>query len=220
MNTQDLSKIHIFKTLTSEEIKHLLSLLRENTYKKNATIMTAEKTGANMMFISEGSVKVNLFSKEGKEVIIASLGEGDFFGEISLLTKTPRSANVVAQSDCKILVLDEMGFNEHISQYTGLSKAMLVELANRLRLSSKKIEDLALFDVYRRLARILRGMGTLEKQENGKEFYLISNRPTHQELAALGGTSREMVTRALKGLEEDGCIKIVGKRLELYKLPI
>ena len=220
MNTQDLSKIRIFKDISSEEFKHLSSFLKEKSYHKNATIVTVEETGASMMFIISGSVKVNLFSKDGKEIIITSLGEGDFFGEISLLTNTPRSANVVAQTVCKILVLEESGFNEHISKYTGLSKAMLRELAHRLRLSSKKIEDLALFDVYRRLARTLRGMGTTQKTENGKEYFMIANRPTHQELAALSGTSREMVTRALKGLEEDGCIKIIGKRLELYKLPI
>lgn len=220
MSKQDLSKIRILKDLSSEEYKHLLSLLKEKSYQKNSTIVAVEETGASMMFILEGSVKVNLFSKEGKEVIITSLGEGDFFGEISLLTNTPRSANVVAQTVCKILVLEEAGFNEHISQYTGLSKAMLRELAHRLRLSSKKIGDLALFDVYRRLARTLRGMGTAQKTEEGKEFFVIESRPTHQELAAISGTSREMVTRALKGLEEDGCIKIIGKRLELYKLPI
>lgn len=220
MNTQDLSKIRIFKNLSSDEFKHLLSLLKEKSYKKNAAIVAVEEPGTSMMFLLEGSVKVNLFSKEGKEIIITSLAEGDFFGEISLLTNTPRSANVVAQTTCKILVLEEAGFNEHISKFPGLSKAMLKELAHRLRLSSKKIEDLALFDVYRRLARTLRGMGTSQKTEGGKEFFIIANRPTHQELAALSGTSREMVTRALKGLEEDGCIKIIGKRLELYKMPI
>jgi CRP/FNR family cyclic AMP-dependent transcriptional regulator len=106
-----------------------------------------------------------------------------------------------------------------VNENPGLSFALMKELALRLRAASAKIGDLALYDVYRRVARTLKSMAKPEI-ENDEEALVIDERPTHQELANMVGTSREMVTRALKGLEEDGCITVESKRIKVIKMPI
>ena len=172
------------------------------------------------MFNLDGKVKINLYSKEGKEIIITTFSKGDFFGELSTLTSSPRSANAIAIENCLLAVLEEVDFVEHCSKFSGLSFAMLKELAERLRLSSSKISDFALLDVYRRIARTLKSLATSEQiNKDGQTIQIIENRPTHQDLSSMVGTSREMVTKALKGLVEDRCIKIVGKKIEFYKMP-
>lgn len=214
-----LKHIPLLSPLPDAELAHLAEVLRERHVPKGSYIVCAEDPGPSMMFIAEGKVKITLMSKDGKEVVLANLNEGDFFGEMALLTGEERSANVVALTDCSLLVLGDEDFHAHLKQNSGLALSMLRELAFRLRAATSKIGDLALYDVYRRVARTLRSMGRPEQRE-GKEIYVISERPTHQDLAAMVGTSREMVTRALKGLEEDGCVVLSGKRLELHKMPL
>lgn len=214
----ELRQVPLFAEISDEELTHLLGMLRERRAPRGSYIVYVEDPGPSMMFLIEGKAKVNLLSNDGKEVVLAHLSDGEFFGEIALLTGEDRSANVVAITDCKLLVLNTEDFKRHIAKYSGLAHAMLKELAERLRSATLKIGDLALYDVYRRVARTLKSMG--EKQRIGdRDAWVINERPTHQELASMVGTSREMVTRALKGLEEDRCIIIDGKRIELYKIP-
>ena len=214
-----LMRIPLLSQVPEAELQQLGTLLRERKVTKGSYIVYAQDPGPSIMFVHEGRVKINLLSDDGKEVVLANLGEGEFFGELAVLTGEERSANVVAVTDVKLLVLDAEDFNRHVLSHSGLAMAMLKELAVRLRASTAKIGDLALYDVYRRVARTLKSLGISEIKE-GREVSIIADRPTHQELAAMVGTSREMVTRALKGLEEDGCIIIDGKRIEVRKLPL
>jgi len=216
---QQLRSIPLLSSLSSEELGKLASVLRVKRAPKGSYILYVEDPGPCLMFLSKGKVKVTLVSQEGKEIVLAHLNEGEFFGEVAILTGEDRSANVVALTDCESFVISKEDFENHILNNFGLAHAMLRELAFRLRSASSKIGDLALFDVYRRVARTLQSSGKVIAKEGGKRL-VIENRPTHQELASMVGTSREMVTRALKGLEEDGCIVIEGKRIEIIRMPL
>lgn len=219
MNGSELRQIPLFGDLSDGEVGALANVLRERRVPKGSFIVCADDPGPSMMFILEGKVKINLLSRDGKEVVLANLEEGEFFGELALLTGEDRSANVVALTDCRLFVFNQDDFDRHLDQHTGFSRVLLRELAYRLRKASAKIGDLALYDVYRRVARTLKSIGE-PVMRDGKEIHIVPERPTHQELAAMVGTSREMVTRALKGLEEDRCIVIDGKKIEVYKLPL
>ena len=218
ISVSDLKKIPLLSELPESELTPLSQVLKDRRAPKGSYIVSHEDNGPSMMFILEGKVKVNLLSRDGKEVVVATLHEGDFFGEIAVLTGEERSANVVAITECRIFVLQKEDFDRHLATYPGLARMMLKEMAVRLKQATSKIGDLALYDVYRRVARTLRSIGRAETRD-GKEIFIIEERPTHQELASLAGTSREMVTRALKGLEEDRCIIIDGKKIELFKIP-
>ena len=213
---EELRDISLLSELEGPELESLRAVLREKRVPKGSFIVYADDPAPSLLFLAEGKVKITLISDEGKEIVLAQLEDGDFFGEMALLTGADRSANVIAQTDCKLFVLAERDFKEHILRSSGLALAMMRELATRLRRASEKIGDLALYDVYRRVARTLK---SLSKEELDESSRVISERPTHQELASMVGTSREMVTRALKGLEEDGCIVIQGKRIVIHSLP-
>ncbi|MBP9837723.1 MAG: Crp/Fnr family transcriptional regulator [Proteobacteria bacterium] len=216
----DIKDIPLLKALSQAELENILTLLKLKKAAKGSYIVNVNDLDRSLMFILDGKVKINLYSKEGKEIIITTFSKGDFFGELSTLTSSPRSANAIAIENCLLAVLEEVDFVEHCSKFSGLSFAMLKELAERLRLSSSKISDFALLDVYRRIARTLKSLATSEQMnKDGQIIQIIENRPTHQDLSSMVGTSREMVTKALKGLVEDRCIKIVGKKIEFYKMP-
>ena len=218
ISISELREFPLLTDLDDKELEQLSQRLRSRKATKGTYIMHEDDPGANLMFVSSGKVKISLVSDEGKEVVITHFGAGEFFGEIALLTGEPRSADVVAVESSVLYVLTQEDFNNHILENTGLSRALLQELAIRLKDSSEKIGDLVLFDVYRRVARTLKNIAE-EKEVDGDTIHVIAKRPTHQELAAMVGTSREMVTRALKGLEEDGCIAAEGKEIKIFRLP-
>lgn len=96
-------------------------------------------------------------------------------------------------------MLSESEFETQLREIPGFAFAMLEALAERLRAATAKIGHLALYDVYERVAKTLITLAT-QGEINGQLLWVVEKRPTHQELAAMVGTSREMVTRALKGL--------------------
>ena len=207
-----LQAIPLLAGLAELELAELGAVLTSRKVKKGNFIVYADDPGPSLMFIHGGSVKISLLSDDGKEIVLSTMGPGEFFGELALLTGEDRSANVIAQEATEVFVLSEEDFNLHILKNNGLSRALLRELAFRLQAATAKIGDLALFDVYRRVARTLKSIGENRETPDGTVSF-IEKRPTHQELASMVGTSREMVTRALKGLEEDGCIEMDGKSI-------
>lgn len=219
MDIQTLQRIPLLETLSTEELAQLNEIVVTKHAEKGSYVLHADDPGACLMFVLEGSLKVTLTSNEGKEVMLALLEEGEFFGEISVLTGEDRSANVVALNKATLLVLHQADFEKHIDKFTGLSRALLRALALRLKAASEKIGDLTLLDVYRRVARTLKNLSKPTEDGDTRTF-VITERPTHQNLAALTGTSREMVTRALKGLEEDGHIEVEGKKITIFSMPI
>ena len=168
-----------------------------------------------MMFIVSGIVKVSLINDEGKEFVLTRLDAGEMIGELALITGATRTADVIAIEDTVVFVLSKTDFLNHAKKYSGMMLALLKALARRLSYSTQKSGELALLDVYHRLANVLIDMAESHEGEVG----VINSRPTHQELAAMVGTSREVVSRALKNMEQEGSISIEGKRILVNNLP-
>jgi len=137
---------------------------------------------------------------------------GDFFGEISLLTGSSRSADVVAVEDCMVLILSAEDFDYLSKQNSGFTRALLVDLARRVAAASTRISALALLDVY---LRVLSSLTAMAKPSAKRGDLIVDPRPTHRDLAAMVGSSREMVTRALSRLEEEGHIRVDGEQVHI-----
>ena len=210
-----LDLLPIFTHLDSTEKKELESVLQSRTYEKGSHLMKFGDTGDEMMFIVSGIVKVSLINDEGKEFVLTRLDAGEMLGELALITGATRTADVIAVEDTVVFVLSKSDFLNHASKYAGMALALLKALARRLSYSTQKSGELALLDVYHRLAKVLIDMA----EEGEGEIGVINSRPTHQELAAMVGTSREVVSRALKNMEQEGSIEIDGKRILVNDLP-
>jgi CRP-like cAMP-binding protein len=174
-------------------------------FTKGETIISSSHQGREIHFIADGSVDVKRASAGGKEVIISRLGVGNFISEIALLTALQRTADVVAVEDCIMTVLGAEAFNDLFDQSSRVVRALLVDLANRVAVASTRSSDLALLGVDARVYRALRGLAV-----DRPPHLVVSERSTHRDLAAMVGTSREMVTRALSRLEDDGVIRVGG----------
>lgn len=212
----ELKELSFFRRIADDELSKLSEFLIKKSYNKGNYIVRAKDEDDSLMFVLSGKCRVALSTEDGREVILAHLKEGDFLGEIALLTGSERSADVIAAKDTTVLLLSRANFELHIKQHSSLAVALLRHLALRLRDASAKIADLALLDVY---CRVARAISDLPYKSQG-QLRVVENRPTHQELAAMVGTSREMVTRALKRLEEEEYISIDGKQILIHSMPI
>src|SRR3989442_2118021 len=89
--------------------------------------------GDALYVVATGQVKVVLIGEDGREVILSVLGEGDFFGEMSLIDEEPRSAHVIAMEDSNLLVIRREDFQSILQQSPGIAMGLLRELSRRLR---------------------------------------------------------------------------------------
>tara|TARA_Y100000996_G_C22389603_1_gene588618 strand:- start:74 stop:754 length:681 start_codon:yes stop_codon:yes gene_type:complete len=215
-SVQHLRNVPIFSDLKDSDLNIISDKMISRAYKKGQMILLEESQGETFFIIVSGAVKVTRLSDDGREVILAILGESDFFGEMSLLDGEGRSANIVANEDAEVLTLSRRDFLDCLETYPKIAIALLEELAIRLRKSDQHIESLSLSDSEHRIAitliRFAQELGTI-KQGDVK----ISNLPFQQDIANMAGTSRETVSRTLKLLEEKDLIKKEGKDLIIYK---
>lgn len=198
-----------------ESVKALLKRARINRFPKRTTIVHPGTESHSLYLILKGSVSIILEEKEDREIIVAYLNAGDFFGEMGLFESKPqRTAEVRTREICEIAEIDYQTFHELCKEYPDLSYAIFAQLTRRLKNTTRKVTDLAFIDVSGRIARCLIDLA------NHPEAMMLPNgrqiRITRQEIGRLVGCSREMVGRVLKTLEEQGMIETEGKAILIY----
>lgn len=212
MHTELLKRVPLFEGLNDGELSALSQVALPRVFPKDRVVIMAEDEGDTLFLIHRGQVKVSIVSEDGREVILSILGEGDFFGEMSLLDGNPRSANVTTMSETELLMIRRPDFLRLIQKDPQIAIKLLSVLASRLRKTDRKIEGLALSDVTGRITQTLLQLAE-EQGSPTPDGILVKNRPTHQELANMSGTTRETVSRVLKRLENQGYIAHKGKNL-------
>jgi CRP/FNR family cyclic AMP-dependent transcriptional regulator len=211
-HTHLLRQVSIFQQLPPETIADLAKRVWHKQAEAGSLIVSHEEPGDALFVIAKGKVKVVLYGETGREIILSILKSGDFFGEMSLLDRQPRSANVVAIEDSELLCLDRDAFQTHLTANPSTALGILAEMSRRLRHADEVIGNLALLDVYGRVARTIRELAH-KQGEPVDGGLLVRERPTQQEIAGLIGTSRETVSRALSEFTRRGLLEMQGKQI-------
>ncbi|HJM33820.1 MAG TPA: Crp/Fnr family transcriptional regulator [Candidatus Marinimicrobia bacterium] len=215
MNSAEyLRSVSIFSDLSDVELVSISKKMTPYSYSKGEFIVMEEMEGQQCYFITHGSVKITRSSKEGREVILAILTAGEFFGEMSLLDGETRSANVLTLEETKVLALNRNDFMATLEEYPRVSIQLLKELTIRLRKSDLQIASLTLSDAEKRIGlcilRLAGEQGTI-RQGHVK----IKKFPFQHDIANMAGTSRETVSRTLVLLEQNGLIQREGRQLTI-----
>lgn len=161
--------------------------------------------------IESGSVRVYRDDPRGRQITLNALGPGDFFGELAPLASAPRIASVDAQEDCALLGIPGPAFLEVMRRHPDLLMRLAKTLVDRVRAMTIDVSDLALLDVYGRVARVL----LREAAEEGERR--VVRALTHQEIANRVGASREMVSRIMKDLRDGGYVEADGRAIVLRR---
>ena len=216
MEQSFLRKVPLFEGLKEEELEAIASETVTRSISKDQVIILAEEEGDALFIIADGQVKVSIVSEDGREVILSLLGEGAVFGDLSLLDGKPRSANVVATQDTELYMVRRADFLQLIYKVPQIAVGLLAELVARLRKTDRKIEGLALLDVTSRISETL--LQLADEQGSETKFGVsLEERPTHQQLASMSGTTRETVSRVLKRLEGQGYISSEGRSITILR---
>lgn len=203
VSTLLLRNVPLFAVLPESQLNVLTSMVTRKTFSRGTTIITAGGPTDSLYIVISGRLKVMMSDDEGREVILAILGSNEFFGEMSLVDDSPRSASVVAIEACELLSLAKRDFNKCLEDNFEMAMTVMRGLVKRLREADQKIGSLALMDVYGRVARLL-----LEMSEEVNGERIVVKKLAKQDIAKMIGASREMVSRVMKDLQSGGYIEV------------
>jgi CRP/FNR family cyclic AMP-dependent transcriptional regulator len=208
--TNLLAHAPLFAELEQKELEALAKTGERREFGRDEVIFGANEPADGLYVIATGRVKVCVSSAGGRELILATLGPEQFFGEMALLDNEPRSASVIAQLPTVAYRIRRDDFNRLLEHHPGIARKLLRELSQRLRRSNAQMESLATLDVVGRLARYFIDLARQHGQILGNGWVAV-RRPTHQDIANSIGTSRETVTRLFNDLEQRGLVVNEGK---------
>ncbi|MCG8670041.1 MAG: Crp/Fnr family transcriptional regulator, partial [Pseudomonadales bacterium] len=207
-----LRNIELFEKLTDEELSTLESLAVTRSYPKNTVLINEGDQANAMYFIDSGKVRVYVSDDQGKEFILNTMGEGEYFGELSLLDDEKRSASVITTEKAAFSIIYKEDFTGAIMQNPALALSLMKNLTGRVRQLTDNIKTLALQDVYGRIRKTLMSLAV-----DHDDIQVVEEKLTQQDIANRIGSSREMVARILKDLQIGGYIESEKKQIKILK---
>ena len=205
-----LRNVPLFSGLEEQELERLSRVaVRRRAGRGDQVVRSGESADALLILLT-GRAKVTNFDEEGREIILAWLGPGEFFGEMGLIDGSARSASVVAVENCELLAIGKQEFQRCMQENFQVAQKLMQILVRRLREADRNIESLALLDVYGRVARLLLD---LSEEEYGKR--LVKKKISKQDMARMIGASREMVSKVMRDLEIGGYIVTNGDQITI-----
>jgi CRP/FNR family cyclic AMP-dependent transcriptional regulator len=196
-------------------VDEFLGYCHKRSYRAKNTIIYAGDASDALYYIISGSVTVVIEDDDGKEMIVAYLNKGDFFGELGLFgDDEKRSAWIRAKTACEVAEISYLKFNEVSHKFPEIVNLLSQQMASSLRKTTRKVGDLAFLDVTGRVARTLLDLSNQPDAMTHPDGMQI--KITRQEIGRIVGCSREMVGRVLKNLEEQGLVTAKGKTMVVF----
>ena len=212
--TGDTPSAAQLQAISDPFVRSLAGLGRLRTYPKNTVFITEGDSSDSVFVILSGRVKVFISDTEGHEMILDTQGPGEYVGEMALDGK-PRSASVMTLEPTTFAVVGRDPVREAIRRNPDFALDMITRIIDRARIATNSVKDLALLDVYGRVARLLLNMAV--EAPDGK--LQIPEKITQQEIAERVGASRDMVSRIFRDLTAGGYIKVENRIVTINKKP-
>ncbi len=202
-NLDLIRRVPLFSMLTDAQAVLVADAVVKRRFRRGELIVEQGKKSNALYILLSGRARVVNADRRGREVILATLQPGDHIGEMSLIDNEPHSATVRAEVQTDVLMLGQLEFARCLPENSTMAYAVMRGLVQRLRHADRKIESLALMDVYGRVARSLLEFAS----DEGPHGLVIREKISRQDIAKMVGASREMVSRVMKDLEERALIE-------------
>jgi len=193
-----------FDDLATEDLAALGAAMFQRQYPAGQIVLLEGAASSVLYVVQAGRLKLFKTSSRGREQVLRLLRPGDMFNEVAVFDEGPNPASAQTIEDCTLYLLRRRDLMRFVSERPGIALAITRTFAKRLREALALVEDLAFRDVTSRIAKIL-----LEDQDGG------APRLTQELLAAMAGSRREVVGRALKALSLDSAIKLERGRIHV-----
>jgi CRP/FNR family transcriptional regulator, cyclic AMP receptor protein len=209
----DLKSIPLFAGVADPELRALAERTVTRSYPKQAIIVSEGDESDSLYLILAGRVKVYLSDENGKELILAIKGPGQYFGEM-VLDEQPRSASVMTLEPAQFAILSRADFRGFLLGHPEVALQLVQNLIRVARGLNQNVRSLAMLDVYGRVARILLELAV---ERDGK--LVIPEKMTQKDIAARVGASREMINRILRDLTAGGYVSVDAGVITINKTP-
>ena len=212
-NLDLLRRVPLFSLLTVAQAEVISGAVIKRRFKRGEALVEQGQKSNALFILLTGRARVVTSDSRGREVILATLAQGDYLGEMSIIDNEPHSATVRAEVQTDVLMLGRAEFARCLTENASMSLVVMRGLVKRLRHADRKIESLALLDVYGRVAHALLDFAVADAQGQ----LLVKDKISRHDLAKMVGASREMVSRVMKDLEERGFIEALPNGATLLK---
>ncbi|NEW08059.1 Crp/Fnr family transcriptional regulator [Paenibacillus sp. SYP-B3998] len=212
-----IQNVPLLQELSEEDLLGLTPLFVERKVKKGTILFLEGEVGDELYLIKSGVIKIYRLD-DAKEIILALFQEGDFFGEMALISVgLTRSATAEALEACTLYALKRSSFAQFMEKSPKLCLKLLETTMERLRKANEQIYDLTFLGVR---SRIMKTIIRLSEQHGipTDDGLLINVKLTHQQLANMVGTVRESVTKVLQELIDENSIQIDKKLITLKNI--
>jgi CRP/FNR family transcriptional regulator, cyclic AMP receptor protein len=194
-----------FAGMSHEKLQTISQRVFEKSIPRGQMALNEGAEAGTLYFVAEGVIKLFKTSAEGKEQIISLMRPGDSFNDVPMFDRGPAPANAQALGSVKLFGIQRDDLDTMLKQYPELSQNIIRVLARRIRYLISLVEDLSFRPVVSRVAKILLENVVSPKTEGA--------RLTQRDMAAMAGTAREVVSRSLRYLEDEGLIEIRGHQI-------
>ena len=201
-NLDLLRRVPLFSRLTVAQAEAISHAVVKRRFKRGEALVEQGQKSDALYLLLTGRARVMAADSRGREVILATLGQGDYLGEMSIIDNEPHSATVRAEVQTDVLMLGRAEFTRCLSENAAMSLVVMRGLVKRLRHADRKIESLALLE---------------QAETNAQGQQIITGKVSRQDLAKTIGASREMVSRVMKDLETRGFIEALPSGATLLK---
>jgi CRP/FNR family cyclic AMP-dependent transcriptional regulator len=214
VNDEVVRRAPLFEALDSDDAEALLTQMSPVRMERGDILFREGESGDSLYVIGEGKIKLGRSSSDGRENLVAILGPGEMFGELSLFDPGPRTMTATAVAETQLMGLGNDSLTGLLTGRPEVAKALLAALAKRLRRTNEHLADLVFTDVPGRVAKALLDLAERfgRPVDNG---VMVSHDLTQEELAQLVGASRETVNKALADFATRGWLKLEARAVLL-----
>lgn len=204
----------LFAALSDEDAQALLQRMSRARIERGDVLFEEGEPGDRLYVITSGKVKLGRRSPDGRENLLAVLGPGEMFGELSLFDPGARTTTATAVAGTDLVGLGHAELTEFVSTRPEVAVKLLGSIARRLRRTNEALGDLVFTDVPGRVAKALLDLASrFGRQVDGG--VLVAHDLTQEELAQLVGASRETVNKALADFAGRGWLKLEARAVTL-----
>lgn len=206
----------LFQAMEPDELDTIIGFATERRVRRGQMVFQKGDTGSSMMAVLSGRVRISAVNAEGKEITLNVISPGQVFGEIALLDGQPRSAAASAVEDTVLLVVERRHFMPFLASNQNVVSRLLAVLCERLRSTSMALEQIALFDLEARLARLILKLAA----DYGRATAVgtrIEMKLSQRDISNLVASSRESVNKQLGEWREEGVLTFENGYIVLHR---
>jgi CRP-like cAMP-binding protein len=208
-----LSNIQVFRDLTPNELAQMDRQVTMSTCQPGKIFYMPEDSGEVLFLLKKGRVQLYRIAPNGKKLVMATLGAGAIFGEMSLVGQGMHNTFAESVDECVLCVMSRSDVERLVQEKPEVAFRFVEALGNRLTQLEARLEDIAFKTVSARLATLLL---KLSEEQGGRQTVTGY---THQDLSEMLGTYRETITQTLNDLKAEGLISIARKQVVLLNMP-